>query len=114
VTSSANPLPEALHSTCIRGTASPVPSRSCAWKEQAVPLLDSRLNCEDNPTLRRRSRLKRTQPASPTPATEQDDTETYTLLLHTLNQFPDAKRAVIRALHKKLGHPDDYDDGSGL
>jgi len=70
-------------------------------------------NCEDNAKLRRRSRLKRTQPARPTPATLDDD-ETYLTLLQVLNQFPDAKRAVIRALHKKLGYPDDYDDGSGL
>ena len=65
-------------------------------------------NCEDNPTLRRRSRLKRT-PARPTPAPEQDDDDTYTTLQLALNQYPDAKRAVIRALYKKLGRPYDYD-----
>ena len=69
-------------------------------------------NCEDNPTLRRRSRLKRTQPARPTPAPEQDDATTTVLL--ALAPYPEAKRAVIRALFKKLGLPDDYDDGSGL
>ena len=67
-------------------------------------------NCEDNPKLRRRSRLKRTQPARPTPA--DDDGGTYAAVLLALNQYPEAKRAVIRALYKKIGRPGDYDDGS--
>ena len=66
-------------------------------------------NCTDNPTLRRRSRLKRTQPERPAPAPEDDDA-TITVL-QALAPFPEARRAVIRALYAKLGRPDDYDDG---
>jgi hypothetical protein len=82
---------------CIRAHSRALAAKNMPW------------NCEDNARLRRRSRLKRTQPARPKPTG--DDDGTYAAVLLALNRYPDAKRAVIRALYRKIGRTGDYDDG---
>ena len=67
-------------------------------------------NCEDNPTLRRRSRLKRTEPAAAKPDPNADGTDTYTAIVLALDRFPEAKRAVVRVLRRRCGLPEEDDD----
>jgi hypothetical protein len=67
-------------------------------------------NCEDNSTLRERSRLKRNTTAAAKPDAEEDDTSTYTAIVLALDRFPEAKRAVIRALRRRCGLPEDDDE----